>query len=106
MKFCLIKAVSLVFGKSVPVSREMHAYPFLSLLAEVRSSALVNMVSICMLGVLVKKNINDLQLPRCLLSRLEATWDSLLESPSLTCALRSSERSASAKLPQKEEDID
>ena len=46
MKFCLIKAVSLVFGKSVPVSREMHAYPFLSLLAEVRSSALVNMVSI------------------------------------------------------------
>ena len=46
MKFCLIKAVSLVFGKSVPVSREMHAYPFLSLLAEVRSSALVNMVYI------------------------------------------------------------
>jgi len=34
-KACSNKAVSLVFGKSVPVSREMHAYPFLSLLAEV-----------------------------------------------------------------------
>ena len=52
------------------------------------------------------KNYHDLQLPRCSLSRLEATWDSLLESPSPTCALQSSERSASTKLPQKEEDID
>ena len=59
IKPCLIKAVSLVFGKSVPVSREMHAYPFLSLLAEVRSSALAYsyMVSICTMGVSVKKII-------------------------------------------------
>ena len=38
-KTCTNKAVTLVFGKSITVSREMQAYPLLSLLAEVQHLA-------------------------------------------------------------------
>ena len=38
-KTCTNKAVTLVFGKSITVSREVQAYPLLSLLAEVQHLA-------------------------------------------------------------------
>ena len=39
---CTNKAVTLVFGKSITVSREVQAYPLLSLLAEVQQCAQIH----------------------------------------------------------------
>ena len=42
---CPNKAVTLVFGKSITVSREMLAYPLLSLLAEVDLCACIHFLN-------------------------------------------------------------
>ena len=46
-KTCTNKAVTLVFGKSITVSREVQAYPLLSLLAEVQHCAQIHFCIFC-----------------------------------------------------------